>query len=93
MPSTYHGSVILNANQNEHRGWHKGDANYDGFHSSIPFARNNEALYITPYETSRYFDEFYLKCFIGLLVWKNNISVNYHEFTCGQKVVRCVSMA
>jgi hypothetical protein len=21
------------------------------------------------------------------------LSVNYHEFTCGQKVVRCVSMA
>jgi len=39
------------------------------------------------------FIDFRLKGCICMNVEDLRITVNYHEFICGQKVVRCVSMA
>jgi hypothetical protein len=37
--------------------------------------------------------DYCLKELISAKIIRRLTSVNYHEFTCGQKVVRCVSMA
>jgi len=38
-------------------------------------------------------NDYHLKSCIFIMVEYLWITVNYHEFICGQKVVRCVSMA
>ena len=38
-------------------------------------------------------DDFRSKGWMSVEITVSSLSVNYHEFTCGQKVVRCVSMA
>jgi hypothetical protein len=40
-----------------------------------------------------FFVDFDMKCCMSSINQEINSTVNYHEFICGQKVVRCVSMA